>query len=59
VRADFGRGAGGEFLAEVQHRHVVADVDDQVGMVLYQQHASAAADRFADGDRRPRECAGR
>ena len=47
VGADFSRRAGGQLLAEIEHRHAIADVEDQVGMMLDQQHASAlAADRL-------------
>jgi hypothetical protein len=32
--ADIGWRAGRQFLTQIQHRHVVADVEDQVGMVF-------------------------
>ena len=47
MRADLGRRAGRQHLAEIEHGHAVADVEDQVGMMLDQQHAGAgAADRL-------------
>src|SRR5262249_38942950 len=41
VRADSGGRAGGQRLAEIEHGDVVADVENQVGMMLDQQHAGA------------------
>ncbi len=42
MRADLGRGSGGEHLAEIEYSDVVANVEDQVSMMLYQQHAGAS-----------------
>src|SRR5215510_5582522 len=41
MRADIGRSSGRELLAEIEHGDVMADVEDQVGMVLHQEHAGA------------------
>src|SRR6185437_16263924 len=48
MRADVGGGAGGELAAEVEHRDVVADVEDQVRVVLDQQDAGAARGNGGD-----------
>ena len=46
MRTDFGWRSRGQFLAQVQHRHPVADIEDEVGVVLHQQHTgSFPADR--------------
>ena len=42
VNADLGRRAGGQFAAEIEHGDLVADVEDQIGMMFDQQHARAA-----------------
>ena len=42
VNANLGRGAGGQRAPEIEHGDLIADVEDQVGMVLDQQHAGAA-----------------
>jgi hypothetical protein len=39
--ADFGWGSGRQHLAEIEHGDVVADVEDQIGMMLHQWHAGA------------------
>src|SRR4029077_20880087 len=36
MRADFGWGSGRQHLAEIEHGDVVADVEDQIGMMLHQ-----------------------
>jgi len=47
VNANLGRGAGGKCTPEIEHGDLMADVEDQVGMVLDQQHTGAAgADRL-------------
>src|SRR6185436_135619 len=47
VNANLSRGAGGKRTPEIEHGDLMADVEDQVGMVLDQQHAGAAgADRL-------------
>src|SRR5271169_1696544 len=52
VCADLGGGSSGEFAAEIQHGDAVADVEDQVRMMLDQQDAAAGLpDRL---DERPK-----
>src|SRR5712664_1200391 len=47
VDANLGRRSGGQRVAEIEHGDLIADVEDQVGMMLHQQHAgSAPADRL-------------
>src|ERR1700732_1434054 len=41
MRADFGRGPGRQRPAEIEHGDVVADGEDQIGMMFHQQHADA------------------
>jgi len=51
VGANLGRRARGEHAPKIQHRDLVADVEDQVGMMFDQQYGGAApADRL---DQRP------
>src|SRR5580704_19187835 len=47
VRPDLRRRARRQNLAEIEHRHAITNVEDQVGMVLDQQHRRALP---ADGD---------
>src|SRR5450759_4646162 len=44
VHTDFGRRPRGEHAPKVQYRDMVADVEDQVGMMLNQHHTNAAPD---------------
>ena len=39
--ADFGRGPRRQHATEIEHGDVVADVEDEVGVMLHQQHAGA------------------
>src|SRR5450631_4326039 len=39
MRADLGRRAGGQHFSEIAHGHAIADIEDQIGMMLDQQHA--------------------
>src|SRR5258708_1169735 len=47
MRADLRRRARRQNLAEIEHGHAIANVEDQVGVVLDQKHRRAFA---ADGD---------
>src|SRR5260370_440445 len=42
MRADFGRSSGRQYLAEIEHGDVMADVEDQIGVMFHHQHARAA-----------------
>src|SRR5262249_60079045 len=52
MRADFGGRPSRQHLAEIEHGHMMADVEDQIGMMLDHEDAGAGS-----GDRRqqPRE----
>ena len=50
---------GGQLAAQVQHGHMIADVEDQVGMVLDQQHAGAALADLLDQLAQPPDLVGR
>src|SRR5260370_33045483 len=43
MRTDLLRRPRRQHLAEIEHGHAIADVEDQVGMVLDQQHRGAGA----------------
>src|SRR5262245_40469819 len=47
MRANLGRRSRREHLAQIEHGDAVADVEDQVGMVLHQEHPRALP---ADGE---------
>src|SRR5450756_717890 len=61
--ADLGRGSGRQYFSQVEHRHVIANVEYQVGMMLDQQHAGTRTanrlDQYAEAADFFREEAGR
>jgi len=43
--ADLFRRAGGQHLAEIEHGDAIADVEDEIGVMLDQKNAGASAAR--------------
>ncbi len=59
VSLDFGRGAGGDYLAEAEHNDALGDRHDEAHVVLDQQHADAQLAVHPPDDARQLDLLGR
>ena len=59
MRADFGRSSGRQYLAKVEHGDVMADVEDQIGVMFHYKHAGTGPRDRQDERAKPLDLLGR